>query len=630
MAVQFMKAPYQTFNALPSKQKGAVLLVSVVTLSLLALAGLSTVEQTVVQERTSVNASAADDATRNADKGLKQAVTDLTNGNVFTSGFCTEDLSIEDPETWECEKISPDGYTYVVSFIMNGNQPATDDNGDTIYKVSVVGVRSGSSGGSLATQSLTAGVVVRNVATAGVWDDAIVGCRNLMLKNETRVVGDVRTKLETSIIDTSADSTINGDAYYVDQYDVLGVVGAMTQVDAESCDPLNLPVIFGEFQAYVDDDPSYESDDKTSFVSAGDYYFDDWDDVDNETITFSAGTYNIYVKDKWHFEDVTIRISPNNSDPVALNIFVGADGQGEIDLRNVTLSAVGGGSGASVQDQISIYANFGGESNHTSCSDSSDKVRIRDVESSGNDNTHPSNNFFGGRLYAPKATVCLRGVDYKGSVWGYNVITEDYSNHDTHFEFSGDVSDDSSSTSDYALLFYTRGDIDFVAGGATACEQDDDAGSGTGSSNNGSGEASVNCDAIADDGSSNSNDQGDDGSNSDDNEADDGSNNEDDDDSAQADDGSNNEDNDDSAESDDGSSSDDGDDSEESSDGSESDDSSEDDDGSNNASQQDLSECEPSGNNKVEICHNGNTIEVNKSAWNGHQNHSEDYCGACQ
>lgn len=615
MAVQFMKAPYRTFNALPSKQKGAVLLVSVVTLSLLALAGLSTVEQTVVQERTSVNASAADDATRNADKGLKQAVTDLTNGNVFTSGFCTEDLSIEDPETWECEKISPDGYTYVVSFIMNGNQPATDDNGDTIYKVSVVGVRSGSSGGSLATQSLTAGVVVRNVATAGVWDDAIVGCRNVNLKDDTRVVGDVRTKLSTSMLDTSSGASINGDAYYVDEEDVSGSVGTLSQVGADSCDPLNLPVIFGEFEAYVADDPDYQSESYTSFPSAGDYYFDDWDDLDGSTVTFSAGTYNIYIRDKWKLEDVIIRINPNNADPVALNIFVGADGEGEIDLRDVTLSAVGGGSGASVQDQISIYANFGGQDDDTSCSGGSDEVRIREVESSGNDNTHPSNNFFGGRLYAPKATVCLRGVDYKGSIWGYNVITEDYDNHDTHFEFSGDVSDDSSSTSDYALLFYTRGDIDFVAGGATACEQDDDAGSGTGSSNNGSGEASVNCDAIADDGSSNSNDQGDDGSNSDDNEADDGSNNEDDDDSA---------------ESDDGSSSDDGDDSEESSDGSESDDSSEDDDGSNNASQQDLSECEPRGKNKVEICHNGNTIEVNKSAWNGHQNHSEDYCGACQ
>ncbi|QHJ88594.1 hypothetical protein EYZ66_09955 [Aequoribacter fuscus] len=645
MAAQYIKVPYQKFKTLPSKQKGAVLLVSVVTLSLLALAGLSTVEQTVVQERTSVNSKAADDATRNAEKGLKQAVADLTNGDVFTNGFCTENLSTEDPANWECEKVSEDGYTYVVSYIMNGGEPATDDNGDNIYKVSVVGVRSGSSGGSLATQSLTAGVVVRNVATAGVWDDAIVGCRNVNLKDDTRVVGDVRTKLSTSMLDTSSGASINGDAYYVDEEDVSGAVGTLGQVDAASCDPLNLPVIFGEFETYVDDSPSYQPDDKKSFSSAGDYYFDDWDDVDGETITFSAGTYNIYIKDKWDFEDVTIRINPNNSDPVALNIFVGADGQGEIDLRDVTLSAVGGGNGASVQDQISIYANFGGQDDHTSCSGGSDEVRIREVESSGNDNTHPSNNFFGGRLYAPKATVCLRGVDYKGSIWGYNVITEDYDNHDTHFEFSGDVSDDSSSTSDYALLFYTRGDIDFVAGGATACEQDDDAGSGTGSSNNGSGEASVNCDAIADDGSSNSNDQGDDGSNSDDNEADDGSNNEDDDDSAeaddgsnneddddsaQADDGSNNEDDDDSAESDDGSSSDDGDDSEESSDGSESDDSSEDDDGSNNASQQDLSECKPSGKNKVEICHNGNTIEVNKSAWNGHQNHSEDYCGACQ
>ncbi|WP_438985859.1 hypothetical protein, partial [Aequoribacter sp.] len=238
MAAQFMKTPYQTFKTLPSKQKGAVLLVSVVTLSLLALAGLSTVEQTVVQERTSVNSKAADDATRNAEKGLKQAVSDLTNGDVSTNGFCTENLSTEDPGNWECEKVSEDGYTYVVSYIMNGDQPATDDNGDTIHKVSVVGVRSGSSGGSLATQSLTAGVVVRNVATAGVWDDAIVGCRNVILKDDTRVVGDVRTKLSTSMLDASSDATINGDAYYVDEEGVSGiVVGTLGQVDAESCDP---------------------------------------------------------------------------------------------------------------------------------------------------------------------------------------------------------------------------------------------------------------------------------------------------------------------------------------------------------------------------------------------------------
>ena len=647
MAAQFMTAPYQTFKTLPSKQKGAVLLVSVVTLSLLALAGLSTVEQTVVQERTSVNAKAADDATRNADKGLKQAVTDLTNGDVFTNGFCTEDLSIEDPAMWECEKVSPDGYTYVVSYIMNGNQPATDDNGDTIYKVSVVGVRSGSSGGSLATQSLTAGVVVRNVATAGVWDDAIVGCRNVNLKDDTRVVGDVRTKLSTSMLDTSSGAAINGDAYYVDEEDVSGSVGTVSQVDADSCDPLNLPVIFGEFETYVNDDPDYESDSKDSFGSAGDYYFNDWDDVDGETITFSAGTYNIYIKDKWDFEDVTIRINPNNSDPVALNIFVGADGQGEIDLRDVTLSAVGGGSGASVQDQISIYANFGSQSNDTSCSGGSDEVRIRDVESSGNDSTHPSNKFFGGRLYAPKATVCLSGVDYKGSIWGYNVIAQDYGNHDnhdnhdTHFEFSGDVSEDSSSTSDYALLFYTRGDIDFVAGGATACEQDDDTGSGQGSSNNGSGEASVNCDAVADDDSSNANDQSDDGSNSDDNdgsvsnnaaESDDGSSNEDNGDSEESDDGSNSDDSGDSEESDDASEVSSG--SDESDDGSDSDDSSENDDGSEESSDEssntnDLATCAPTGNDRQKICHNGGTLNLKRNDFNSHTSHSTDYCGEC-
>jgi hypothetical protein len=141
-------------------EKGAVLLVSVVTLSLLTLAGLSTVEQTVVQERVAMNGRAAGGASLNSEKGLKQAVADLVAGDIFEN--CTGDAE-NDPANWRCEE-SGDGFTYVVTYVMSksGNVPATDENGDTIYKVSVAGVEAGASGGSFAADQLTAGVVLHD------------------------------------------------------------------------------------------------------------------------------------------------------------------------------------------------------------------------------------------------------------------------------------------------------------------------------------------------------------------------------------------------------------------------------------------------------------------------------------
>jgi hypothetical protein len=141
-------------------EKGAVLLVSVVTLSLLTLAGLSTVEQTVVQERVAMNGLAAGGASLNSEKGLKQAVADLVAGDIFEN--CTGDAE-NDPANWRCEE-SGDGFTYVVTYVMSksGNVPATDENGDTIYKVSVAGVEAGASGGSFAADQLTAGVVLHD------------------------------------------------------------------------------------------------------------------------------------------------------------------------------------------------------------------------------------------------------------------------------------------------------------------------------------------------------------------------------------------------------------------------------------------------------------------------------------
>ena len=145
---------------LERNEKGAVLLVSVVTLSLLTLAGLSTVEQTVVLERVAMNGRAVGDASLNSEKGLKQAVADLVAGDIFGDGTCTGDAE-DDPADWRCEK-SGDGYTYVVTYMMSGDEPAKDENGDTIYKVSVSGVKAGASGDSLAADKLTAGVVLHD------------------------------------------------------------------------------------------------------------------------------------------------------------------------------------------------------------------------------------------------------------------------------------------------------------------------------------------------------------------------------------------------------------------------------------------------------------------------------------
>jgi hypothetical protein len=152
--------PFKT-HKLVQNEKGAILLVSIVTLSLLTLAGLSTVEQTVVQERVAINGRAVGDASLNSEKGLKQAVADLVAGDIFGDGRCTGDAE-EDPADWRCEK-SGDGYTYVVTYVMSGDEPAKDENGDTIYKVSVSGVKAGASGDSLAADKLTAGIVLHDI-----------------------------------------------------------------------------------------------------------------------------------------------------------------------------------------------------------------------------------------------------------------------------------------------------------------------------------------------------------------------------------------------------------------------------------------------------------------------------------
>ena len=89
------------------KERGAVLLISVVTLTLLSLAGLSTVDEIVLQERTSVNATVSDAAGHNAEDGLQSAIEAIVKGQVFESGFCSSTLDTDPASEWECERTPP-------------------------------------------------------------------------------------------------------------------------------------------------------------------------------------------------------------------------------------------------------------------------------------------------------------------------------------------------------------------------------------------------------------------------------------------------------------------------------------------------------------------------------------------
>jgi Tfp pilus assembly protein PilX len=694
MAAQFMKAPYQKFKTLPSKQKGAVLLVSVVTLSLLALAGLSTVEQTVVQERTSVNSKAADDATRNAEKGLKQAVADLTSGDVFanTNEACNEELRDENPAMWECEK-SQNGYTYVVSYIMNGDQPATDDNGDTIYKVSVVGVRGGSTGGSLATQSLTAGVVVRDVSAVGVWDAAIIGCRQVLFENSVSVKGDVLNTNAIASMMLTDDGAIDGNVLYTDSYtksQFFTIDGDATLADEAECDPLVVSNVFGtHLSVFADNNqsqndyeqPTSDSNRRDDTISS-DKYYDDFVFRDKK-LTFE-GTTNIFVQNKLELRKANIDVK-NDSD--VINIYVGSpddlDYDGDVLIHDVKFGVkgtlniyvadefllkgteinfqgtspqfnvfvgspngaafdgnveieesffIGGGSGRASEEFITIFGLFGD-------SEVEEPSNVCNGERNGSMTVvdTPNGKTFGGRLYAPRAHICVDDAQFRGSIRGYDVILRD---DDTRFVYSVaeelQSSDSDSEVSDYSLLFYTRGDVDFVAGGETACQQ-----TGVVGSSSEIGEAGVDCGALEDSSSEEAQDENGEGQVEDDDSSEE----------AQDENGEGQGEDDDSSEEyqgDEGQGEDDDSSDEDQGDGDENqgddDDSSEEDQGDEGEGEGDesseepqsepshtnnLASCTPNGKGRQKICHDGETLNLKKNKFDEHLGHSADYCGKC-
>ena len=513
------------------RQKGAVLLVSVVTLSLLALAGLSTVEQTVVQERGAINGQAADQASRNAEEGLKQAVKDLVSGDLFALDGCS--LELEEDETqsdWECEVVSDgDGYTYVVSYVMNGDQPAQDEDGNTIYKISVNGVQGGGNSGSLASQKLTAGVSLSTTQSAGIWDAAIVGCRQVVFEDSVDVEGDVLSTNETAGIDLRDNGELTGDVFITDDYAKNGgfsLSGDATELSASACDPLVVSNFFaaplasydandgsasdysqpesGGKKSKLEDDTISASrsfkdfkfeDKKLELGGEIDLYIEEKFDLKNanvdvknendviniyvgspdgsdydgeakfEDVKFSVkGVVNLYVANDFEMKDTEINFQGTSPE---FNIFVGSpdgsgfDGHIKIDGSYFT----GGGGGRAAEEFITIYGLFG-ESDLDNVSDA--------CSSSGNDTVlikdTPNGKTFGGRVYAPRASICIDDAQFRGQVRGYDVVIK---GDDTDFEYSVaselQSNDESSEVEDFTLFFFTKGDIDFVAGGEENC-----------------------------------------------------------------------------------------------------------------------------------------------------------------
>lgn len=599
------------------RQRGAVLLVSVVTLSLLALAGLSTFEQTVVQERGAVNGQATDHASRNAEEGLKQAVKDLVSGDLFSFDGCS--LELEEGQTqsdWACEVVSDgDGYTYVVSYFMEGDQPAQDEDGNTIYEISVNGVQGGGNSGSLASQKLTAGVSVSTVESAGPWDAVIVGCGAVQLNTGQ---SNKRIVVNGDIINTNANAsmhfmdynTVNGDVTYTDTLInnswTAELNGEVALGAASACNPLSIDSIFDPVLAAYDSVGADQGEYTNSQSNKCDF---------KDTVkTYSSftcsnadleveGDVTLYVKGDFELNNAPLKVKGNdsvlkvyagsvNGEAYDGNVIITNDSEEQWDLKgsvsfytandfslentklqfqgpNPTLAVYAGspdgdgfsgdikikntyfngqGVGRAVEHGIEIYGLFGKSYDDNKCDNDYKDDDYIYIDSDWSTN---STNLMGGRVYAPRSTVCI-GTDFRGAVRGYDVWIEDSDteiNYSVPEELQGDFV--SSEAKDYTLFFYTKADVDFVAGGEALCDQ----GQNIDSSDSSSG-AGVDCAALS-------------------------SSSSDDDVEEPADEGA---------------------------------------------------ECTPMQNNKVLICHkqgmNFSELEVNQNALGGHLGHG-DYCGPC-
>ena len=431
------------------KERGAVLLISVVTLTLLSLAGLSTVDEIVLQERTSLNAAVSDAAGHNAEDGLQSAIEAIVKGQVFESGFCSSTVDTDPASEWECERTPPgSGYTYTITYIMDGEYSAKDEDGRPLYKIRVAGVKTGGNseghaGASLAFQPLTAGVAVADSLNSA----AIVGCQLIDLAQNGEINGNALTTNATATVVMANNFTIDGDLNYTGAAPILNnnasVEGSITATDVTPCDPTLIADKLSDLSTELSDAGISSSGllDVPTTLTEGAYWYDAVA-VSSATIDVS-GPVILYVAEDVFLNNVTLRFADTSSE---LSLYIEgavAAGSTPLSLGNVEVVDADG-EPLTWGDQFKVYGGFGSSTVAGNCNASSSLVDI-----------FGSSSQLGIQLYAPKATVCVGTNAQVTGILRGNEIRVRQGN-------TAISSPSDESRLSYSLLFYTRSDVDFL------------------------------------------------------------------------------------------------------------------------------------------------------------------------
>jgi Tfp pilus assembly protein PilX len=502
-------------SGLHGRQEGAVLLVSVVTLSLLALAGLGTVEQTLISDRAASAGRAGQQALQEASEGVSQAIEDLLSGNMSTFSGCGN----TDDANWSCT-VEGDGFTYTVSYIKSGDDIAADSAGNKLYHIKSVG-KSGSEANTAAEKTISAGIALGGAEADGVWSDTLVACSYLDVKAHSNqdgvtINGDVRTLEEGATVKIKDYVVIDGDLNHTDSnpdIDNEAVIrGSTTLVMPSACDPLDINQMFSVLRNTKlggnepnnkldkDEDMSFGSGDADGDGSnLNDFYSYKEFKLKDHEITVE-GNVTIYIGEKFELKNSTIELL----DDATLTIYLGgAKGNKDIKIENSGL--VGVGSDAAPETRVFMYAEDQGDDDDDDQGKDNDdeknkteiiisqngpktvcyeikKGSVTDKEKDCDDNDNKVASIdvparaWGGLIYAPQSDVYLKNAFLTGAVWSDRITISDDDDDDAgkqkhkatqiNYADSSGGNDEEAGEKDYKVLYYTEGDVKFAAGAA--------------------------------------------------------------------------------------------------------------------------------------------------------------------
>jgi hypothetical protein len=503
-------------SGVKGRQEGAVLLVSVVTLSLLALAGIGTVEQTLVADRAAATGRAGQQALQEASEGVSQAIEDLLSGDIFTFGGCGN----SDEVNWSCTVESDDGFTYTVSYIKSGDDIASDAAGNRLYHIKSDG-SFGTEANTQVQKTISAGIALGGAEAKGVWSDALVACSYLDVKahsnqNGVAINGDVRTLEEGATVKLKDYVTIDGDLNYTDSDPDIDseviIRGSSTLVMPSECDPLDINQMFTVIRNTKlggnepnnkldkDEDMAFGSGDSDGDGSTlNDFYSFKEFKLKDHAITVE-GNVTIYVGEKFEIKNSTIELLED----ATLTLYLGGT-KGNKDIKIENSGLLGVGTDASPETRVFMYAEDQGDDDDDDQGkdndDEKNKTEIiisqngpktvcyeikngvttdKEKDCDDNDNKVAAVNVparpWGGLIYAPQSDVYMKNAFLTGSVWSDRITISDDDDDDaskqknkaTQINYASASGDDSEGESEksYSVLYYTEGDVRFAAGQA--------------------------------------------------------------------------------------------------------------------------------------------------------------------